>query len=401
MVDFRLDEDQTLLRDMVRTYAAKEVAPAVAEADARDGHLTLDEGRRLFDRACELGMLSMLLPEEHGGAARSNLDLALAMEEIGAVDAGVASAINLATSVTGMIVAAGTPEQKTRWLDPLGAGERVVLAGALNEPDVAGSELFDPTPDPSRGVRTRAVRDGEDYVITGQKAGWVTNAGIADAYLVFARTNPEVPAVAGTSAFYVPADTPGLVVGGRTEVLGLRSVFHADLALDGVRVHESQRVGPQDEGLQLMQTSTPGMVVGLAASFVGLARHAAELALEWANQRESWGRPVRQHQAVSLMLADAAVDARTARLVVWDAACAVDAVMRGEGDPMGLAVTLPAAKTVAVDTAIANAERAVKVLGGAGVTKGAGAEKLLRDAWTGYSCDFTREVLRLGIAAAL
>ena len=401
MPDRTLSEETVALRDAVRTWSEKEVAPAVGDAELRDGHLTVPEGRALFEGAAELGLLAMMLPEEHGGTERSHLDLAVVMEEIGVVDVGVAGALNLTMCVPAMVVAGGTDDQRRRWLDPLGAGQPLVVAGALNEPDVPGSEMFNPDPDPAAGTRTKAVRDGDDYVITGTKAGWVSNAGLADVYLVFARTDATKPAVAGTSAFWVPADAPGLVVGGRTEMLGMRSTFHADLALSGVRVPEADRVGPQDGGLALMQTSTAGMVIGLAASFVGLARAASDLALAWSAERVSWGKPVRQHQAVALMLADNAVEVRQARLVVADAAMALDDVMAGRGDPAELAVVLPAAKTVAVDAAIACAERAVKVLGGAGVTRGSVAEKLLRDAWTGYSCDFTREVLRLGIAMAL
>jgi acyl-CoA dehydrogenase len=137
------------------------------------------------------------------------------------------------------------------------------------------------------------------------------------------------------------------------------------------------------------------MAVSLAAGFVGLARAALEASVAWADERRSWGRPIRQHQAVSLRLADMAVDLQTARLLVWDAALAVD-----QGDPAAM-WKVPAAKTHAVDVAIANAERAVQIHGATGVSCGAGPERWLRDAWTGWSCDFTRDVLRLQIADAL
>ena len=147
--------------------------------------------------------------------------------------------------------------------------------------------------------------------------------------------------------------------------------------------------------MELMGGASSAMAVGLAAAFVGLARAAFEQALAYSGERVSWGVPIRRHQAVGLKLADAAVDLQTARLLVWDAAAAVD-----RGDPAA-GWKVAAAKTHAVDVAIANAERAVQVHGGAGVSRGVGPEKLLRDAWTGYSCDFTRDVLRLNITEML
>ncbi|HXV94295.1 MAG TPA: acyl-CoA dehydrogenase, partial [Pseudonocardia sp.] len=310
----------------------------------------------------------------------------------------------LTMTVPAMVVAAGTAEQKRRWLTWLAEAEAPVLAGALNEPSAAGSDLFDPAPAPGSGLRTRAVRDGEVYVLTGSKAQWVTNAGAADAYLVFARTAPDRPPAESTSVFWVPADAPGLTVGPRSELLGMRSGFHGELRLDAVRVPAADRIGPEDAALGLLTEATPAMPVGLAAAFVGLARAAHELALEHASTRVSWGRPIREHQAVALQLADGAVELRQARLLVHEAAVVVDRALSGAAGPGELAepaVLVPAAKQRAVETAIANAERAVRILGAAGVTRGSGAEKLLRDAWTGWSCDFTGDLLRLGVARAL
>jgi alkylation response protein AidB-like acyl-CoA dehydrogenase len=317
-------------------------------------------------------------------------------EELGAVDAGLASSLNLTATVLDLVEAGAAEPQRTDWLRAACDGE-LLLAGALNEPSVAGSEMFDPAPTPSSYLRTRAVRDGDDWVITGSKAGWVSNAGAASHYLVFARTATDLPAVASTSAFWVPEDTPGLSVGPRTELLGMRSASHAEVFLDDVRVPSTALLGPEGGGLGLMQQAGGRMVVGLAAVFVGLARAAQDLALAETSTRTSWGRPLREHQAVALHLAEGAMELRAARLVVHDAARALD-----EGAaPQELAGLLPAAKAQAVDAAIHGAERAVKLLGGMGVTRGGGAEKLLRDAWTGWSCDFTGDVLRLGVAAAL
>ncbi|MBW8485852.1 acyl-CoA dehydrogenase family protein [Actinomadura parmotrematis] len=385
--------EQHALREAVADFARRRIVPALPEGDAE---LPLKTHRELYAGAAELGLTGLLIPEEYGGGGGTQLDNALVAEELGAADAGIAAGLNLTMTVPGLLLAAGTPEQRARWLPDVAAG-RTVLAGAMNEPDVAGSELFNPAPSADSGYRTRALRDGDGYVLHGAKAQWVTNAGAADAYVVFARTAEGVPGVDSTSAFWVPADAPGLSFGPRSRLLGLRTGFHAEVVLDGVRVPEDARIGPEGQALRLLMTSTPGMAVGLAAVFVGVARAAADLARAHTAERRSWGRPLREHQAVALELAELAVTVRAARLLVHEAARALD-----EGaDPAELAVLVPAAKTRAVDAAIDCAQRAVRLHGATGVTTGAGPEKLLRDAWTGYACDFTRDMLHLGIAAAL
>jgi alkylation response protein AidB-like acyl-CoA dehydrogenase len=171
--------------------------------------------------------------------------------------------------------------------------------------------------------------------------------------------------------------------------------------LDDVRVPDEDVIGPVGGGLTLMQTSTAPMVTGLAAIFVGVARTAYETALEYADQRRSWGRPIRDHQAVAMMLTDAAATYRRARLAVLEAAWTIDRVAADQADPAELGFLLPAAKQHAVEAAIANAELAVKAFGASGVAEGLGPEKLLRDAWTGWACDFTGDMLRLAAAAGL
>jgi alkylation response protein AidB-like acyl-CoA dehydrogenase len=383
------------LRKTAAALAAAEIAPRVERADREhDGHLPPDEHRAVVAAAAGAGLLSLLLPEEHGGGGGTVGDLVVAVEELGAADAGTAAGLALTATVPTLVVVAGTPDQRERWLGWLARAQAPVLGGALNEPGRAGSDLFDPGP--GTALTTRAVRDGEEYVLTGSKAQWVTNAGIADAYIVFARTGDGPPATS-TTAFWVPADARGLSVGTRSDLLGLRSGFHAELHLDGVRVPAHDRIGDEGAALGLLAVATPAMPVGLAAVFVGVARAAHELALDRASTRTSWGRPLREHQAVALQLADGAVELRQARLLVAEAAEAIDT----GADPAELALLVPAAKERAVRTAIANAERAVRILGAEGVTRGSGAEKLLRDAWTGWSCDFTGDLLRLGIAAGL
>ncbi|MDX6742409.1 acyl-CoA dehydrogenase family protein [Actinocorallia sp. A-T 12471] len=377
--------ERRLLTEAARDFAERRIAP-----ETSGEQLTADAARRLVREAAGLGLPGLLIPESFGGSGGGYLDHAVATEELGAVDAGFAAGLSLTASVPDLVLAAGTDRQRRDWLPGVAEGT-TILAGALNEPSVSGSELFDPAAEPGSRMRTRAERTGTSYVISGSKAQWVTNAGIADAYLVFAR------AEAGPTVFWVPADAPGLTVGPRSHLLGLRGGFHAELFLDEVRVPASARIGPEGEGLRLLMTTTPGMAVGLAAVFVGVARAAYEAALAHTGTRTSWGRPLREHQAVALALAEMAVELRTARLLVHDAAAALDA----KADPSELALVVPAAKTRAVDAAISCAQHAVRLHGATGVTAGSAPERLLRDAWTGYACDFTREMLHLGIATTL
>jgi alkylation response protein AidB-like acyl-CoA dehydrogenase len=385
------------LRQAVARFARERLAPAVLAAE-RDcsGRLEREPFLALTRDAARLGLPGLLIPGEYGGGGGRHGDLVTVMEELGGVDAGFAAALNLTMTVPAFLLAAGSAAQRAQWLPPIAAGDQI-LAGAMNEPSLAGSDLFNPDPEAPSGYRTRATSRDGGYRIDGAKAQWVTNASVATAYLVFARTAPDHPAMDAVSAFYVPDGAPGLSSGPRSHLLGLRSGFHAEVYLDGVDVPAEARIGPEGQALRLLMTSTPGMAVGLAAVFAGVARTAVQLAIAHTGQRHSWGRPLREHQAVALELAEMEMRARSARLLVRDAAGALD----DGAAPRELAIATATAKSQAVEAAIACAEGAVRLHGAAGVTSGAGPEKLLRDAWTGYACDFTGDMLRLAIAAAL
>jgi alkylation response protein AidB-like acyl-CoA dehydrogenase len=396
MIDLVASEDQRELQRLAREFGARELAPLARRLDAGDhGDGVRDAYRAMFAKATDVGLHALLIAPEHGGTGGSCLDNVLIQEELGAADVGLASSINLCTCMPVMIAAGAEPQQAAAWLAELAVSRDHILAGALNEPDVAGSELFCPLPEPSFGVRTTARRDGEDYVIDGGKAAFVSNATVAKAFMVFARTDRAAGPMQGTSVFYVPAATPGVTVGAPTALLGLRSSWHAEVVFDGVRVGAERRIGPEGGGLAVMGAGAAPMALGLAAAFVGLARAARDAAIAYTSERVSWGRPLREHQAVALHLADMEIDVRAARLLVWEAALAVD-----RGDPVAMR-QVPAAKAFAVDAAIRTAERAVKVHGGYGVATEYPVEKLLRDAHTGWSCDFTGDMLRLQVADAL
>jgi alkylation response protein AidB-like acyl-CoA dehydrogenase len=257
---------------------------------------------------------------------------------------------------------------------------------------VAGSNFLCPYPDPKLGIKTFAKREGDYYVINGSKAAFCTNAGVADAYYVMARTDLTKPPFMSTAVFWVPADTPGLSFGKKTEMIGGGAMQQAEVFLDDVRVPVGNRIGGDGDLSNLFVMKTmPYLGTGLAAIYVGLSRAAYEYALDYAKERISWGVPIIQHQAVSLKLADMYVDVQTARLMTWDAAYAVDS-----GDHLAHVKAL-AAKTHAVDVAIKVAENAVKILGGYGVTKEYKTAGYLCKAWMGWSCDGTRDMLRLAM----
>jgi alkylation response protein AidB-like acyl-CoA dehydrogenase len=394
MIDLTLSDEQRMLQQTFREFAQGVVAPAAERIDSsRDPQLfPYDQCRELVRKGSDLGFLALLVPEEQGGLGGSCVELVLLCEELGAADVAIAANyFNLTATLNLLVARFGDDEQRRRMLAPLREGQPRMLSGALSEPDVAGSDLFAPAAGEKIGIRTSAVRDGDSYLLRGAKSAFVTNGGIADGYFVLARTNPDLPPAAGMSMFYVPADTPGLSWGRHTELIGWKSAHHAEIFLDSVRVPAANRIGEENKAGMLLG-AVAEMPVGLAACFVGLARAAFEYARDYARQRVSWGRPIIEHQAVALKLADMYVETQAARLMVWDAAHACAA------DPMTAAtVKAPAAKTFAVDVAIRNAQRCVEILGGYGVTREYKAGKFLNDATVGYACDFTRDLLRLGI----
>lgn len=394
MVDFSLTPEQQMLRKTAQEFAQHVMMPAVdrIEAAAHNEIVPWALCQPIFAKGAELGFTSMLVPEAYGGLGQRCIDLVIVMEELGVIDVAIpANYFNLPATLDLLVSRAGSEEQKARMLAHVREGKPMLHSGALSEPNIAGSDLFCPTPGPQIGVQSVAKREGDVYLINGHKSAFVTNAGIADVYFVMARTDFEQPTVRSLTMFYVPATTPGLSFGKRTEMIGWKTAHHTEIYLDNVRVPVENRIGEEGQAGMIF-AATPEVAIGLAACYVGLARAAYEYALNYARQRKSWGKPIIEHQAVALKLADMMVDLQAARLMVWDAAYTADT------NPM-LAATVksPAAKTFAVDVAIRNAQRAVEILGGYGITKEYRAGKYLNDAWIGYACDFTRDVLRLGL----
>jgi alkylation response protein AidB-like acyl-CoA dehydrogenase len=399
MPDFELTDEQEMLRATAREFARKEIASLVDRLRRERAQGVEREPwplcRDLYHKGWELGFTRMLLPRTAGGGGLRMLDAVLLLEELGAADVAIAADLFALNMTVPLILIKGASEEQQRQLLPLIADSPTVLAGALSEPNVAGSELFTQDPDPRMGIKTFARREGDDYVLTGQKSAFVTNGAIADYYLVLARTSLERPLWESISIFFVSGQSPGLKRGARTRLAGWHAGNHGELLLEEVRVPQRQRIGGEGEGARIMG-SLPEMGIGLAAAFVGLARNAYEYALDYAGKRHSMGVPIARHQAVALKLADMYCDYRAAQLAVWHAAAMTDS------QPMRAAtLEAPFCKTLAVDAAIRNAERATQILGAYGVTQEYPTAAWLADAWIGYSCDFTRDMLRLGMVPFL
>ena len=394
MIDFSLTQEQQMLQSQARDFAQNKVLSIVQiiEESFNPEMEPWDFCKHVFHKGSELGFTSLMVPKELGGVGGKCIDLAIVLEEIGAVDVSIAcSYFNLTAAMSLFVSRVATQEQQKRILSFVKSGKPHLFSAAESEPNIATSDLFCPFPDPNIGMKTFAARQGNAYILNGTKSSLVTNAGIADAYIIIARTAMDKPLRESLSIFYVPTDTPGIKFGKKTQMIGWKASHHAEIYLDNVSVPAENLIGQEGEAGKLLML-LPEVAIGLAASYVGLARAAYEYALNYAKQRVSWGRPIIEHQAVALKLADMMINTQAARLMVWDAA------VTAETDPqLASTIKAPAAKTFAVDVAIKNAQMAIEILGGYGVTKECLAGKFLADATIGYSCDFTREILRLGL----
>lgn len=399
MIELNLTDEQSLLQSTARDFARAEITPVVkslAQQRAAGGSVEpWPRCRGMFEKGWELGFTRLLLPESVGGGGGRMIDAVLLLEELGAADVAIAADLFALNMTVPLIFVHGATANQQRAFLPLICARPTVLAGALSEPNVAGSELFTQDPDPKHGIKTLARRVADHWVIRGTKSAFVTNSGIADHYFILARTSTDRPLWESISIFFVAADTPGLKPGVRTRMAGWHTGHHADLQIDDISVPADHLIGGEGMGARIMG-SLPQMAIGLAAVYVGLARTAYEYALDYAKSRLSMGVPIIQHQSVALKLAQMYADWHAARLTLWDAALDCDAA------PLRAAtLKAPLAKTIAVDAAIRNAERALQILGAYGISDEYPTAGWLNDAWIGYSCDFTREMLRLAMVPFL
>ena len=374
---FALSEEERAVRDTARDFAQRELAPTVAARDEEERY-----DRALFTRMGELGLTAIPYPEELGGAGLSYFAWALACEEIAVADMGMA--VSLAVHVLSQlcIFSYGTEEQKTRLLPPMTAGTQLG-AFALTEPG-AGSD--------AAALSLSARRTSEGYALSGTKV-WITNAGEADQYVVFA-TVDRSRGGEGVTAFVLGRDTPGFRVGSHERKMGIRDSPAAELVFDEAVVPEANRLGAEGEGLKVALGSLASGRISIAAACTGLARAALEHATRYATQRSQFGRSIAEQEMVQAMLADAAVAVEASRLLTWRAAR-----LRDSGGQINAASSM--AKMFASDTAMRVATDAVQIYGGAGYSRDNPVERFMRDAKGAQIYEGTNQVQRLIIAQQL
>ncbi|MGD2172897.1 MAG: acyl-CoA dehydrogenase family protein, partial [Gammaproteobacteria bacterium] len=305
----RLGDEQRLVRDSVREYVRERVAPFAADWD-RDGHFPAEQLREMAG----LGLFGMFIPEEWGGSGLDYLSFALAIEEVAAGDGACSTILSVNNSVVcGLLLASGSEYLKQTYLKPLAAGDWLGCF-CLTEPQ-AGSD--------AAALKTRAVRQGDDYVLDGSKA-FITSGKHADIAIVFAVTDPQA-GKKGISAFVVPTATPGYEVGTLEQKMGQRASDTAQVFLKNCRVGADHLIGAEGEGYRIALANLEGGRIGIGAQSVGMARAALDCALDYARERESFGKALIEHQAVGFRLADMATRLEAARLMVHNAARLRDA----------------------------------------------------------------------------
>ncbi len=371
-------EDQRMIRDAARAFATEMLAPNAAQWD-HDAHLP----DAIVAQLGELGLLGMIVPQELGGSYTDYVAYALAMEEVAAGDAACATMMSVHNSVgCGPILGFGTPAQKDRWLADMAAG-RVIGAFCLTEPQ-AGSE--------ANNLRTRAeLRDGK-WVLNGAKQ-FVTNGQRAGVAIVFAMTDPEA-GKRGISAFLVPTDTPGFIVGKPEKKMGIRASDTCPITFENCAIPEENLLGNRGEGLKIALSNLEGGRIGIAAQALGIARAAFDKARRYAGERVQFGKPIAEHQAIQQKLADMAVQINAARLLVHHAA-----KLRTAGLPCLSEASQ--AKLFASEMAERVCSDAIQIHGGYGYLVDYEVERHYRDARIAQIYEGTSEVQRMVIARQL
>lgn len=377
-MEFNLNQDQLAIRDMVRDFARKEIAPHALEWDEAQ-HFP----RELFARLGELGLLGVVIPESYGGAGLGYEAYVTILEEIGAADGAVGLSVAAHNSLcTNHLYLYGSEELKREFLPKLAGGEWIGAWG-LTEPQ-AGSD--------AGGTRTTAVRDGDEWVLNGSKT-FITHATVGDAAVLVARTSKE-GAHHGISAFFVPFDRPGVSPGKKENKLGMRASDTSALVLEDCRVPASYLLGGEGDGfIQSMQVLDGGRI-SIAALSVGIARGALDATLRYATEREQFGKQIASFQLIRAKLADMATSVDAARLLTQRSAAMKDA---------GATTTRESAmaKVYASEVAVAVAEEAVQIHGGYGYTKDYPVERAWRDAKLCTIGEGTSEIQRMVIAREL
>ncbi|WBB51091.1 acyl-CoA dehydrogenase family protein [Verrucosispora sp. WMMA2044] len=376
-MDLHLSAEQVAVRSLAADFVNREVVPHATAWDRREA---VDPG--IVGKLGEVGFLGLTIAEEYGGSGGDHLAYCLVLEELGRGDSAVRGIVSVSLGLVAKSIAAhGTPQQRERWLPPLCSGAALGCF-ALTEPD-SGSD--------AAALTTRAVRDGDDWLLSGRKT-FITNGTTADVALLFARTGG--PGHRGITAFLVPTDSPGL---SRSEIkgkLGLRGQATAELVLDAVRVPDTARLGECGAGFKLALATLAKGRMSVAAGCVGIAQGCLDAAVDYAGTRTQFGKPIAGHQLVQQLLAGIAVDTAAARLLVWRVADLID-----RGQPFATEASM--AKLFASEAAVRAANDAIQVFGGYGYIDEYPVGKYLRDARVATLYEGTSQIQQLLIGRAL
>ena len=378
-MDFGFTEEQAMIRDAAAEFCEKELMP---RATRHDREAKIDPA--VFQGLAELGMWGLTVPEEYGGAGLGNLALAIVLEELnrGCASTGVTVSVHNSL-VCSPINKWGSEAQKREWLPRLASGE-IIGAYSLTEAG-AGSD--------AAALRASATRDGDEWVLNGTKI-FVTTGDTAGLVLVYMRTNTEVSNAKGISAFLVPTDTPGFSVGKHEKKTGIRGSATVELVFDNVRVPASALLGEENRGFHLAMDTLDGGRIGIASQAVGIGRACLEASIKYAGEREQFGRPIANFQAIQWKLADMSTRLEASRLLVHRAAW-----LRDRGEPCSQQAAQ--AKLFASQTCNYCADECLQIHGGAGYTDDFHVERLFRDARITEIYEGATDVQRIVIARSL
>lgn len=377
MISFQMSDEQRMIRDMARDFAENEILPVAEEYDTSH-----EFPWPVIRKAQEVQIMNLNIPEEYGGPELGVLEECIVNEELAYACSGIQTALMLNSLATLPILLAGSGEQKKKYLSRL-ADDGQMAAYALTEPD-AGSDVA--------GIKSRAIRKGDEYILNGSKA-WITNAPVADFYVVFAKTDPDAQH-RGISCFFVEREWDGVTVGEPLNKLGQHAAHTGELFFEDVHVPAENILGHEGEGFMIAMRVFDRSRPPVSGAAVGVARRAMDEAVKYASERLAFGKPIGYQQGISFKLADMAAEIEAARLLVWQAAWLVD-----NGFPNVKQAAY--AKVIAADTAMKTTVNAVQVFGGNGYSAEYPVAKLMRDAKIYQIYEGTSEILRVVIGREL
>lgn len=371
-------EEQKMMQKMVRDFAQKEIAPAIEHMEE-----TEEFPRHLIKKMAELGLMGIPIPEEYGGAGMDFTSYIIAINELSKVSATIGVILSVHTSVgTNPILYFGNEGQKKKYIPKLASGEYLGAFG-LTEPS-SGSD--------AASLKTRAVKKGDHYILNGSKI-FITNAGEADVYIVFASTEPDKGSY-GISAFIVDKDTPGFSVGKKEKKMGLNGSNTCEIVFEDARVPAENLLGNEGEGFKIAMSNLDVGRIGIAAQSLGIAEAALEFATNYAKERKQFGKPIGANQGLGFKLADMATEVEAAKLLTYRAADL-------KTNNMSCGKEASMAKLFASETAMKSAIEAVQVYGGYGYTKEYPVERLFRDAKVCQIYEGTSEIQRMVLSKHL